>query len=279
MDTLRFYFAKFALSMQHIKNAQKPHNPIQRYHVQSTQIKSICRYLSHIQKQNTSVAGVADLSHKLKRVRLKISKFASLLLFSTGGLLCSLHANGAHNINSHNHTLVLEMTPAMCLFYPSRTQMRQCQEGYRVTVETLDLGYDCVSSTTPELSPVQEKVVHRIMPDDTFIRQAWRRYGVCSPYSASDYFRLVTRYTSELKLPAELTQSGQYRVDKSTFTKKFKNLNPNIGINKIYFSCQQAQQQSILTKIEICYANNNRKNCQNLPDTCEEQMTIWGNNG
>lgn len=212
------------------------------------------------------------------------SKYSAIILIlSCGSAAVSMSAVAATETRlsnqNRNHRLVLEMTPAMCLFYPSRTQMRQCQEGYRVTVETLDLGYDCVSSTTPVLSPVQEKVVHRIMPDDTFIRQAWRRYGVCSPYSASEYFRLVTRYTSELRLPTELTQSGQYRVDKNAFSQKFRRLNPSIGINRIYFSCQQAQQQSILTKIEICYANNNRNNCPQIADTCQDQMTIWGNAG
>lgn len=210
------------------------------------------------------------------------TKVAAILALSSSGLFFGHYASAFYDTNSQNrtqnHTLVLEMTPAMCLFYPSRTQMRQCQEGYRVTVEALDLGYNCVSSTRPVLSPVQEKVVHRIMPDDTFIRQAWRRYGECSPYNASEYFRLVTRYTSELKLPAELTQNGQYLVDKNVFKQKLKRLNPNKGINKITFDCQQAGQ-SILTKIEICYADDNRNFCSKTVDSCPQQITIWGNNG
>lgn len=231
--------------------------------------------------------GITQSNNNIKMRRnptiSSIVKYAAISVFGFSSVAVSGSALAATNTKSanqnRNHALVLEMTPAMCLFYPSRTQMRQCQEGYRITVETLDLGYDCVSSTTPVLSPVQEKVVRRIMPDDTFIRQAWRRYGVCSPYSASEYFRLVTRYTSELKLPTELTQVGQYRVDKNAFSDKFKRLNPGIGINQIYFSCQQVQQQSILTKIEICYANSHRNNCPKIPDTCEDQMTIWGNAG
>ncbi|WP_230655877.1 ribonuclease T2 family protein [Psychrobacter sp. I-STPA10] len=223
-------------------------------------------------------------THRQKKARSQRLLFLlkNVFVLGCGAILASMNAGASEarlpNQN-RNHVLVLEMTPAMCLFYPSRTQMRQCQEGYRVTVETLDLGYDCVSSTTPVLSPVQEKVVHRIMPDDTFIRQAWRRYGACSPYSASEYFRLVTRYSSKLRLPTELTETGQYRVDKNAFTQKFKRLNPDIGINQIYFSCQQAQQKSILTKIEICYANNNHNNCPKMADACQDQITIWGNSG
>lgn len=238
-------------------------------------------YLSKIRSSRKSVSTLA-----VKPSIISMMNYACIFALGCAATSVSANANIANvkdnakpTYQSRNHALVLEMTPAMCLFYPSRMQMRQCQEGYRVTVETLDLGYDCMSSTTPVLSPVQEKVVRRIMPDDTFIRQAWRRYGVCSPYSASEYFRLVTRYTSELKLPTELTQVGQYRVDKNAFSEKFKRLNPGIGIKRIYFSCQQAQQQSILTKIEICYANNNRNNCPQIADTCQDQMTIWGNAG
>ncbi|WP_227429724.1 hypothetical protein [Psychrobacter sp. I-STPA6b] len=190
----------------------------------------------------------------------------------------SIYSSSAHASETGRQILTLEMTPAMCLLYPSRAQMRQCQEGYRMTVSSLDLGYDCLSSTTPVLSPVQEKVVRRIMPDDTFLRQAWRRHGACSPLSASEYFRLVTRYTSELKLPEEIASGDRYYVDKAMLQQKFRRLNPRLRIGQINFICQPVQQRSILTKIQICYTDG-QGNCSNTVDTCPDRLTIWGNNG
>lgn len=175
--------------------------------------------------------------------------------------------------------LMIEMTPALCSLQPTRSRMRQCLEGYSLTISGLDLGYGsgCRGSSTPHLTPLQLKVVNRIMPDTTVRSQVWQHYGVCSPLSASSYFRQIINYAAYLKLPSELNTGNSYTVSKSRFIGQMLRLNRGMNADNIDLICQDgSRRQSILTNIHICYEGNKFASCPSIVDNCGKNFILSG---
>lgn len=177
--------------------------------------------------------------------------------------------------------LMVEMTPAMCALQPSRARMRQCLEGYSLTVSGLDLGYGerCGRGTEPRLTPLQLKVVNRIMPDSTVRTQAWQRYGACSPLSAPTYFRQIVNYAGQLKLPNELNTGNSYTVSKSRFLGQMTRLNKGMTAASVDLICQKdsKRRQSVLTDVHICYNGAQFGSCSKTIDNCGNNFIISGN--
>lgn len=189
----------------------------------------------------------------------------------------SAHAASASKIGQR--VLMIEMTPALCRMQPSRARMRQCLEGYSLTVSGLDLGYGerCGRGSQPRLSPLQLKVVNRIMPDSSVRTQAWQHYGACSPLSASSYFRQVVNLAGQLKLPDELNTGNSYTVSKSRFIKQMTRLNQGMSASSIDLICQDgSRRQSILTDVHICYEGNDFGRCNNVVNSCGKNFIISG---
>ncbi len=188
-------------------------------------------------------------------------------------------AQAASAVKSGQRVLMIEMTPALCSMQPSRARMRQCLEGYSFTVSGLDLGYGerCGRGSEPRLTPLQLKVVNRIMPDTTVRSQVWHRYGTCSPLSANSYFRQIVNYAGDLRLPSELNTGNSYTVSKSSFLKQMTSLNMGMSASDIDLICQSgSRRQSILTDIHICYEGNNFDSCSNVVDSCGKKFIISG---
>ena len=219
---------------------------------------------------------------RAEQVRLRIislmSKTASGLLLVASFLFCA-PAHSAEGAKVGQRILMIEMTPAMCAIYPSRARMRQCLEGYSLTVAGLDLGYgdSCGRGGTPKLTPLQLRVVNRVMPDATVRNQAWRRYGACSPLRSSFYFRQIVTHASELKLPRELNTGNSYTVSKSRFLQQLTRLNPGMQASGVDLICQDAsRKQSILTEIHICYEGSSFGRCPATIDNCGSNFIISG---
>lgn len=194
-----------------------------------------------------------------------------------GIMLMPVHAASA--VKSGQRVLMIEMTPALCSIQPTRARMRQCLEGYSLTVSGLDMGYGerCGRGSEPRLTPLQLKVVNRVMPDTTVRSQAWQRYGACSRLSASSYFRQITNYAGALKLPNELNTGNSYTVSKSRFISQMTQLNSGMSSNSIDLICQAGnRRQSTLTEIHICYEGNEFGTCHNVVDSCGSKFVISG---
>lgn len=188
-------------------------------------------------------------------------------------------AQAASAVKTGQRVLMVEMTPALCNLQPSRARMRQCLEGYSLTVAGLDLGYGsrCGSGSEPRLTPLQLKVVNRIMPDTSVRSQAWQRYGACSPLSANSYFRQIVNYAGQLKLPDELNTGNSYTVSKSRFTKQMARLNNGMSEASIDLICKAGnRRQSILTDIHVCYEGSAFGTCNNVVDNCGNKFIISG---
>ena len=204
------------------------------------------------------------------------ASFGALLLIQ-GLMLMPAHA--ASTNKTGQRVLMIEMTPALCSMQPTRARMRQCLEGYSLTVSGLDMGYGerCGRGSEPRLTPLQLKVVNRIMPDTTVRSQTWQRYGACSPLSASSYFRQITNYAGGLKLPNELNTGNSYTVSKSRFISQMTRLNSGMSSSSVDLICQEgSRRQSILTDLHVCYEGSRFDSCQNVVDNCGSQFIISG---
>ena len=216
------------------------------------------------------------LNTTLSFINNKWFAIAGTLLLQ-GVLVLPTHAASA--VKTGQRVLMIEMTPALCSLQPSRARMRQCLEGYSFTISGLDLGYGerCGRGSEPRLTPLQLKVVNRIMPDTTVRSQVWHRYGTCSPLSANSYFRQIVNYARDLKLPSELNTGNSYTVSKSSFLKQMTSLNSGMGSADIDLVCQAgSRRQSILTDIHVCYEGNNFASCSNVIDSCGKKFIISG---
>jgi ribonuclease T2 len=201
---------------------------------------------------------------------------ATLLLLQ--GMM-AMPAQAANASKSGQRVLMIEMTPALCNLQPTRSRMRQCLEGYSLTVSGLDMGYGehCGSGSEPRITPLQLKVVNRIMPDTTVRTQAWQRYGACSPLSSSNYFRQITNYAGALKLPNELNTGNSYTVLKSRFIGQMTSVNSGMTPASVDLICQAGtQRQRILTDVHVCYEGSKFGNCHNVVDNCGSKFVISG---
>lgn len=199
------------------------------------------------------------------------------LLLLQGAMV--LPAQAASAAKTGQRVLMIEMTPALCSLQPTRARMRQCLEGYSLTVSGLDMGYGerCGRGSEPRLTPLQLKVVNRIMPDTTVRTQAWQRYGVCSPLSASNYFRQITNYAGDLKLPSELNTGNSYTVLKSRFVGQMTRLNSGMSADSVDLICQAgARRQMVLTDVHVCYEGSAFGTCSNVVDNCGSKFIISG---
>ena len=242
-----------------------------------TQYKSDSRQ-STIQLQNPATVTYNPMIRALVDMRgaNKLLAIVSLLLLQG---IFTLPAYAASAVKNSQRVLMIEMTPALCSLQPSRARMRQCLEGYSFTISGLDLGYGarCGRGSEPRLTPLQLKVVNRIMPDTTVRSQVWQRYGTCSPLSATSYFRQIVNYAGELKLPSELNTGNSYTVSKSSFLKQMTSLNSGMNSASIDLICQAgSRRQSTLTEIHVCYEGSTFASCSNVVDSCGKKFVISG---
>ncbi len=216
------------------------------------------------------------ISRKCKDKGYTAMSGAALLVLQSAMLM---PAHAASAVKSGQRVLMIEMTPALCSLQPTRARMRQCLEGYSLTVSGLDMGYGerCGRGAEPRLTPLQLKVVNRIMPDTTVRSQVWQHYGACSPLSASNYFRQITNYASALKLPNELNTGNSYTVSKSRFIGQMTRLNSGMPASSIDLICQAgSRRQTILTDVHVCYEGNEFGSCNEVVDNCGKKFIISG---
>lgn len=229
-------------------------------------------------KPNTSQS-TTDKRHTAKSTIKCHTAFSVVGLLALQGVMLT-PVQAASAVQNGQRVLMIEMTPALCNLQPSRARMRQCLEGYSLTVSGLDIGYGerCGQGSEPRITPLQLKVVNRIMPDTTVRTQAWQRYGSCSPLSANSYFRQMVNLAGELKLPSELNTGNSYTVSKSRFIKQMVRLNSGMSSASIDLTCQEEgnRRQSVLTDVHVCYESSQFGRCNNVVNNCGTKFIISG---
>lgn len=179
------------------------------------------------------------------------------------------------------YVMQIQLTPAVCALDTNRQKQRKCLEGYSLTITGLlpeTSHASCETSSSAALSPLQAKVVARVMPDENVRTQLWRSIGGCIPMSASQYFRTIINYAEKLKIPADLTSGVNKEIQKSNLQQQFVRLNPSMPANGIRFSCQSSHSTPILTEVQVCYqVNGTYKQCSShVVSNCPNEFTIKG---
>ena len=213
------------------------------------------------------------MMQKMGECRLVLSlPLAILFLFSIGRIYAA----------PTGYVLHIELTPAVCKIDSSMKRSRQCLEGYSLTVSGLiPEGVNqqfCATSSSAALSPVQKRLLMRIMPDENSQARLWRSVGGCVSMNATQYFRLMVNLAEKLNMPAEVTTPTTIGVNFERLKQRFVQLNSGLGTSAIQLSCQNTRGSRLLTKIQVCYnsAGNYRSCRTEQVQSCQGQLTIQG---
>lgn len=185
--------------------------------------------------------------------------------------------------NPTSYFLHIELSPAVCKIDLTQKRSRQCLEGYSLTVTGLypqGSNRSCETSSMLNLTPVQKRVLMRIMPDENQQARLWRNVGGCIAMNANQYFRLVTNYAEKLKVPAEVSSTTSLRVSKEWLERKFTQLNPGMTLSNLALQCSSADRRTgvLLTNVQVCYQTNGRYTSCPVPqnNSCPDHFVIQG---
>ncbi|MEC7118581.1 MAG: ribonuclease I [Pseudomonadota bacterium] len=178
------------------------------------------------------------------------------------GLLSQFSTVLAHAEEPSSYTLVIHLTPAMCATHPELRRLRQCQEGFSLTVSRLQAeppqSSEHCAQEPARLPPLQSRIVERIMPDEQLRNEAWRTSGSCTGMSATVYFRTITRYADRLKVPPEFNMDQAVIMRKDQLLAHLTELNTGLHSNGLQLNCSSNPKfrQPVLTEIRVCYSPN-----------------------
>ena len=99
-----------------------------------------------------------------------------LMFMMTALVLPSVVWSDDDTLRPH-YLLSINFAPAACVLHPERRKLRQCQEGYALIVhglwkEKAVTKEEPCSEKPPELSPIQQSVLEKIMPDEEMRNKA-----------------------------------------------------------------------------------------------------------
>ena len=206
---------------------------------------------------------------------------ARLALFVVSGAGLGLSSSHIFAAPVQGYVMVVQMTPAVCMLDNQKSKKRKCLEGYALNISGLlpeTSEPECKTAASAALSPLQAKVVARVMPDEGARVQLWQAIGGCVPMNASQYFRTVINYAERLKVPTELTSPENRTMHVTNLRLQFLRLNPAMPVSAIKFNCASVNGTPILTEVKLCYKPNGQyKQCSTIVETnCPNSFTIKG---
>ena len=204
----------------------------------------------------------------------KISSMPTMLITSLISALSCLFCMTAHADETasppSSFTLIIRMTPAVCALDPELQKLRQCQDGFTLTISSLQAEraggrrLENCSHDQTNLSPLQERVVERVMPDKQLRDEDWQRNGSCTGMTPTLYFRTIATYAQRLKIPSELASPRDTVLTKSYIINKLQQLNPGLTDKSLLLRCttESGREFPVLTELRSCY------NTQGQYDAC-----------
>lgn len=173
-------------------------------------------------------------------------------------------AMSAEQVRPQRYTLVIHMSPAMCAMDPSRKNLRQCQEGFSLTIASLKpelpshVLANCSSQAPAVLNPLQARVVDRVMPDERLRQEDWQQNGGCTGMTVSTYFRTIANYAGRLRVPPEFNASREVTMQRSQLVRQLQLLNNHLPADGVQFRCAQTARfgTPVLTEMRVCYSSN-----------------------
>jgi ribonuclease T2 len=191
---------------------------------------------------------------------MRMSRFA-VRIPGLMAAVCAVAAQAAEpREEPHYYTLSISLAPALCQLHPENRQLRVCQEGYSVMVQGFWPEHEdgrklrnC-SKDSPDLSPVQERVLEKVMPDDPVRVREWQRHGSCTGMSAREYFRALMASANRLRLPQLISKEGRDQVvERNQLVAEIMKINAGLPEKGIYLRCSQDGANPTLTELRVCY--------------------------
>ncbi len=168
-----------------------------------------------------------------------------------------------HNLprTQDDATLIIDISPALCQLSKNYAKFRQCADGKNYVIRSLIFTNQkvCHINSKPNLSPLQESIVQRLIPDKKMQLQAWQHHGACSGLTANRYFRQIIQQGNNLSLTNEFNGKN-YQISQRQLRKNIISHNKHLTGKKLQFLCHSTQQGNtkiqLLTQIRICGDNN-----------------------
>lgn len=185
------------------------------------------------------------------------------------------------------HSMLVNLAAAQCMLNPELRRLRQCQEGFTLTISGLrpeteqgEVLLDC-RAPVGTLPPLQLRVLERIMPDQVVRDSYWRRYGACTGLPERQYYRQITQKASSLKVPAEFSTDRPVLVSLTQMLEKFTSLNPGLPASALQLHCSSAPDlpAPVMTYARVCYTPSGRyASCigNGVTPVCPARFVIFG---
>jgi ribonuclease T2 len=147
------------------------------------------------------------------------------------------------------YLLTLSWAPEFC---HGHSDNPECQSGhYGFVVHGLwpqfTHGYPENCSDAPGLS--NPSAMLDIMPDENLIQHEWTTHGTCSGLSAGEYFKLLRRAYTSIKIPAQFAAPSEgFSITPSELKEKFLAANSRLNRDNIAVSCGN----NYLTGVSVC---------------------------
>lgn len=145
------------------------------------------------------------------------------------------------------YVLTLSWSPEFC-----HSHSPECQNGHHGFIvhglwPQFTEGYPENCSNAP--GPTNPSEMLDIMPDEKLIQHEWTTHGTCSGLSADEYFKLLRRAYTSIKIPAQLSAPSEgFSITSGDLKEKFLEGNPSLNRDSIAVSCGK----NYLTGVYFC---------------------------
>jgi len=172
------------------------------------------------------------------------------------------------------YLLTLSWSPEFC---HSHADKPECQSGHHGFVvhglwpQYVD-GYPEKCSNAPGLSDPSQ--MRDIMPDTGLVAHEWTTHGTCSGLDAQEYFRLLRRAFTSVRVPERFTaQSESFSMSPQEVKNEFVRANPALNAQEMTVSCGN----NYLTAVSFCMSKDLKAvACKNLRDCRASVIRVPG---
>jgi ribonuclease T2 len=112
--------------------------------------------------------------------------------------------------------------------------------------------------------PAKPNQMLDIMPDPHLVQHEWSAHGTCSGLNADDYFSLIRRTFTSLKIPQQFVRPArQFSVSPGSLKQAFVQANPGLNEADMAITCRGAY----LVAVEICVTKEGKPTpCSGMRD-------------
>jgi len=155
------------------------------------------------------------------------------------------------------YLLTLSYAPDFCAQPTGNKDPRECGVGRHIGFVVHGLWPQGENSRGPEYcgpaSPVSQEIVRvtlNYIPTESLIQHEWAAHGICSGWSAADYFAALRKARDSVTIPDDLRQpGGRLQLSPAQVESKFAAANPSFPRAAFRVSCYRDGE---LQEVRIC---------------------------